>query len=219
MYMINVRYGDIVTLFWQDRWHFNWSELLFLIVEPRKPFERYCEKTKKNTLEPKIWAVPTVKKDFILKEVHQKTCNKIITFSQMTEFYLKTTCECEMYIWKSVHYHKHILLSLSERTENVTCAFHSNRLCVFLLPCDEKVHCFFGLEHLSGAVDPSDSSQTMHVISGVQGCAGEADRTTTLSDTSLKHITHFTVEVRVRRQPVEDQVMDTLDSVSKRKEN
>lgn len=81
------------------------------------------------------------------------------------------------------------------------------------------MHCFFGLQHLSSAVGPGDGSQTVHVISGVQGRAGEADRTTTLSDTSLKHITHFTVEVRVRRQPVEDQVMDALDSVSKRKEN
>lgn len=91
--------------------------------------------------------------------------------------------------------------------------FQSTPSCVFLLPCDEKVHCFFGLQHLSGAVGPGDGSQTVYVISGVQGRAGEADRTTT-----LKHITHFTVEVRVCGQPVEDQVMDPLDSVSKRRE-
>lgn len=70
-----------------------------------------------------------------------------------------------------------------------------------------------GVLHLSSAFGPRDGSQSMRVVSRVQGRAGEAGRTATLSNTSLKHITHLTVEMRVCRQPIEDQVMDSLNSV------
>lgn len=212
--MIKVR-KENVALFCQERWlvwisSINTGMRLSLKLSPVNLLEILKTKKQTHTLVPMVWAVTTAKDDFILKEEHKRmrtTSLHSVLWLNFRGIKVKTSF-CTLpwtpimfFLWKA---------------RNVTLDFHSPPSCVFLLPRDEKVHWFFGLEHLSGAVGPGDGSQPVHVISGVQGCAGEADRTT-LSDTSLKHITHFTVEVRVRGQPVEDQVMDALDRVSDKK--
>lgn len=81
-----------------------------------------------------------------------------------------------------------------------------------LLPSHKQVHGLLGAQHLSGALGPRHRGQSLQVEAGVQ--AGAAPAGHALGAACPQCVTQLAVEVRVRGQGVEDQVVDPLDRVS-----
>lgn len=109
---------------------------------------------------------------------------------------------------------------LKEKFPLPTYRYQSLSICVLgaqrtlLFARDEQVYRLLGLQHLSGPLGPGDGSKALGVIAWVEGCASPASLLSLAP--CLQHVAHLTVEVRVGGQPIEDQVLDSLDGVSDR---
>lgn len=73
---------------------------------------------------------------------------------------------------------------------------------------DEEVHVLLGLQHLRSALHANHGGQPLGIILGVEDSAGPGGFLP--SGRGSQHITHFTVEVGIRRQFIENQVPDTF---------